>query len=102
MLRRIEHHHVARNKDLESKGMEMASQKRFTVTGVSYLLSVISAFLLSLGDLPLRKFSLVPGLILGGVFPFTSLLYFYRHYVLGASSLKGPFQKISNWSCFQG
>jgi hypothetical protein len=88
---------VSKNKDLESKGMEMAGQKRFTVTWVSYLLLVMSVFLLSLGALPLRQFSLVPGLILGGVFPFTSLLYFYRHYVLGVGSLKGPFQKISNW-----
>jgi len=74
--------------------MSISPKNKFGIIWILYLLSVFVAFILTFTDLHIFKLNLVPGLVIGALFPFISLLYFYRHYIRES---KVKFPSIFNW-----
>jgi hypothetical protein len=74
--------------------MSISPKSKFGLIWILYLLSVLIAFILTFTDLPIFKLHLGPGLVIGSLFPFISLLYFYRHYIRESEA---TFPSIFNW-----
>jgi len=74
--------------------MSISPKNKFGIIWILYLVSVLVAFILIFTDLPIFKLHLGPGLVIGSLFPFISLLYFYRH-CIRESRIKFP--SIFNW-----
>lgn len=74
--------------------LNLSEKTNFLILCGIYLTGLVGLFLLSLGELPLNGYHLEAGIVVGGIFPILTLLYYSSHY-LGNRSMKSG--SLASW-----